>query len=529
MHMVQLLAQLQAGSVDPLWCAGSIIDVQPGPTMHQTAPVASVTEGDTVIFDVNGEKQAFVTVKKTGKVKVGKQQCSLQPIIGQPYGSIYQVSADTSELVRFKRPRTSEWTSVEEVNKDNSELLDIGAASQQLSTDDIAALRASGKTGEEIVAALAEGSATFQGKTQFSQAKYKKKKQKKYTVSATIQRPTARSICEAYFGKSSPKINHLRVDSLAMLLSLANIGSHGKVLVLETCSGLVTGAVAERLGGFGHVCTTYLGDKCPPLEATRMLNFSDSIKQSMSTAPLAALFEYQAQATADESPATVNTARQAEELIEAQVDGQAEQPNEGQPERQLNGQPEQPRQHQQEAGSPIGLSLQHQQVAGMNGACMRGLLDANSEQPQPSVLTGLSCSLQPETGVAEAPIDRREQVRRMKEQREAQSAATQKLLKAVCKTGFDCCIVAAPSNHPTGVVKKLLPLLAPSASFAIFSNWQQPLAECHLALQQSKQALNLTLAESWWREYQVLPARTHPTMSTSGTGGYILSGTKISS
>ena len=116
----------------------------------------------------------------------------------------------------------------------------------------------------------------------------------------------------------------------------------------------------------------------------------------------------------------------------------------------------------------------------------------------------------------------------MKEQREAQSAATQKLLKAVCKTGFDCCIVAAPSNHPTGVVKKLLPLLAPSASFAIFSNWQQPLAECHLALQQSKQALNLTLAESWWREYQVLPARTHPTMSTSGTGGYILSGTKIS-
>jgi len=51
-------------------------------------------------------------------------------------------------------------------------------------------------TGEEIVAALAEGSATFQGKTQFSQAKYKKKKQRKYTVNATIQRPTARSICE---------------------------------------------------------------------------------------------------------------------------------------------------------------------------------------------------------------------------------------------------------------------------------------------------------------------------------------------
>lgn len=83
-----------------------------------------------------------------------------------------------------------------------------------------------------------------------------------------------------------------------------------------------------------------------------------------------------------------------------QLKGQAEQSSEGQPDRHLNGQPEQPRQHQQEAGSPIGLSLQHQQVAGMNGACMRGLLDANSEQPQTAVLTGLSCSLQPETGKA---------------------------------------------------------------------------------------------------------------------------------
>ena len=72
-----------------------------------------------------------------------------------------------------------------------------------------------------------------------------------------------------------------------------------QVLVLETCSGLVTGAVAERLGGFGHVCTTYVGDKCPPLEATRMLNFPDSIRDSMSTASLATLLQYQGEQAAD--------------------------------------------------------------------------------------------------------------------------------------------------------------------------------------------------------------------------------------
>lgn len=74
-----------------------------------------------------------------------------------------------------------------------------------------------------------------------------------------------------------------------------------QVLVLETCSGLVTGAVAERLGGFGHVCTTYVGAKCPPLEATRMLNFPDTVRKCMSTAPLATLLQYQSEAAIHEA------------------------------------------------------------------------------------------------------------------------------------------------------------------------------------------------------------------------------------
>lgn len=48
-------------------------------------------------------------------------------------------------------------------------------------------------------------------------------------------------------------------------------------------------------------------------------------------------------------------------------------------------------------------------------------------------------------------------------------------------------------------------------------------------MQRDRAAVGLQLQESWWREYQVLPGRTHPTMSTSGTGGYILSGIKTAS
>jgi tRNA (adenine-N(1)-)-methyltransferase non-catalytic subunit len=41
------------------------------------------------------------------------------------------------------------------------------------------------------------------------------------------------------------------------------------------------------------------------------------------------------------------------------------------------------------------------------------------------------------------------------------------------------------------------------------------------------QYLGPLITESWLRRYQVLPGRTHPTMSTSGTGGYLLHATKV--
>ena len=37
----------------------------------------------------------------------------------------------------------------------------------------------------------------------------------------------------------------------------------------------------------------------------------------------------------------------------------------------------------------------------------------------------------------------------------------------------------------------------------------------------------VNLAESWSREYQILPGRTHPRMQMHGTCGYILTGTTV--
>lgn len=180
-----------------------------------------------------------------------------------------------------------------------------------------------------------------------------------------------------------------------------------QVLVLETCNGLVTGAVAERLGGFGHVCTTYLGDKCPPLEATRLLNFPDRVKQSMSTAPLPTLLEYLEQPVAEEAQANLDPARQPGSQPEGQAEAQAQGQADGQADGQAKGQSDGHKirqqgqqEEQQEAGNPVSSSMQNQQVAGMNGSCMRDLLVANSKQLQTAVVAALGSTLQAQTGTA---------------------------------------------------------------------------------------------------------------------------------
>ena len=43
------------------------------------------------------------------------------------------------------------------------------------------------------------------------------------------------------------------MDALSLLLSMANITANSDVLVVDLVGGLLTGAVAERLGGKEHV------------------------------------------------------------------------------------------------------------------------------------------------------------------------------------------------------------------------------------------------------------------------------------
>ncbi|KAK9841476.1 hypothetical protein WJX74_006546 [Apatococcus lobatus] len=408
----------------------------------------SVREGDFVILDVNGEKLSFVQVTPKGKARIGKGFVPATALVGLPYGCLVEIL-------------------------EHGELQQVARCVPEQAEAPIAELRSSGQGGQAIVAALASNSATYASKTEFSQEKYRRKKSRKYCVQATLVQPTARSICEGLFAKAPMKIGHLRVDALALLLSFADIGPHSQALVWDGVGGLVTGAVGERMGGHGDVCSVYTG-RNGNQDSTRLFNFPDHVRKSIHTCQLVEM-QHRLDTPAAQQP--VNTS-QAEQL-------------------------------------PNGHGIPDPDAAQSDGIAME--VDG-APMPMPSNNTRAAAEVAPITSSKPQPADARRQ------------SGTGCLNKGQpLRSSFTSCIIAAPAVSPGAAWHWLRPFLAPSASFAIFSPHMQPLAEFMQTLQHTKEAVAVQLHDIWWREYQVLPFRTHPEMNAAEPGGYVLAGIKIGS
>lgn len=76
----------------------------------------------------------------------------------------------------------------------------------------------------------------------------------------------------------------LRLDALSLLLSFANVTANSDVLVIDMVGGLLTGAVAERLGGIFSIILGILknNDKvssfCLKIGCKSLMNVSHGIK-----------------------------------------------------------------------------------------------------------------------------------------------------------------------------------------------------------------------------------------------------------
>ena len=88
-------------------------------------------------------------------------------------------------------------------------------------------------------------------------------------------------------------------------------------------------------------------------------------------------------------------------------------------------------------------------------------------------------------------------------------------------------LIVACNYDPTHTLLTLLPYLEASSPFVVFYEYLESLVECFREIQRLGLAINLRLTDTWMREYQILPNRSHPNMNMSQNGGFILTGVKL--
>uniref|UniRef100_A0A1I7T4H2 tRNA (adenine(58)-N(1))-methyltransferase non-catalytic subunit TRM6 n=1 Tax=Caenorhabditis tropicalis TaxID=1561998 RepID=A0A1I7T4H2_9PELO len=251
-----------------------------------------------IVQKPDGEQSRVVRFTPKQKILIEKLKFSADSVFGKPYG-LFEVSNNQctpmsvdrliEELHQQEAPVAtslgdSETTTSEVTDSIDPRLVIAPSAlklepeqkRQKLEMDAVLEMKKQGISGQELVAKLVQGSASFQTRTVFSQSKYIKRKAKKHNDRVLILRPTIRLLAKAYYLKDPDRLAMLRADQLALMLQMAGV-HHGKnIIVFEQTLGLITSAVMERLGGKGACVHIHRGAVAQSIPCVHSMNYSES-------------------------------------------------------------------------------------------------------------------------------------------------------------------------------------------------------------------------------------------------------------
>lgn len=227
-----------------------------------------IEPGDYIII----QRQDYTKLhklKQNGSVNLGNFVIELENIIGCRYFDTFQMIAKpgakkTYTLEKVEEIQTVAQLTIEKSGKDNRNITDDGA-SQGLTTDDIVKLRDEDLSSSTIVEKLITNSKTFASKTEYSQEKYLKKKERKYFEYIQVRRPTIRLLAQMFYKQDPAKMQGLRIDDLSQILTNSNVQSDGNYILYDSgTSGLVTAALTNAIGAAtaAHLIHMHPGNEC---------------------------------------------------------------------------------------------------------------------------------------------------------------------------------------------------------------------------------------------------------------------------
>jgi tRNA (adenine-N(1)-)-methyltransferase non-catalytic subunit len=416
-------------------------------------------------------------------MKINKRSYTTQNLIGLHYGTVLELSTNTLKPlpegedlipdhpnVETEDPITGDAEDMNEsvttATRDNRSFIDTDT-SQALGHIQLQKLRDEGAHGSQIVSQIIQNSSTYAQKTDFSKQKYVTRKQLKYQPRCRLTRCTSSTICSTLFLKDPKKILNLRSDTLAQILAYSNVSAGCQVLVMESCQGLVTGSFAQRMGGYGKILSVYAGQQPSSNELLNKFNLSFAETSSIKWVHAGDVFEH------------------GSRLIE---------------------------------GGWCQKSSAAKEIA----------TDFDPERTERQSLQW-PCVLQSHTRAYLKTITDQEKFLAKRAARFARKLTRHSPLEAkgwLAMRQSDSLVIACRYD-PTETLLRMFPYLAPSCPFVVYCEFIEPLTECFKEIQRLELAINLRLSDTWTREYQVLPGRTHPNMNMSQSGGFILCGTKL--
>jgi len=253
------------------------------------------------------------------------------------------------------------------------------------------------------------------------------------------------------------------------MLCYGNVHAGGKFLAVESCQGLLVGAMLERMGGKGQLVYLHPGPD-PVLVAVDAYNFTEESLGVLRKLPLKEV------SSLDHCQNLMNHHNVPSD------EGPPPKKNKFSSEENKDGQ---------------------------NSECFDddSATTVDEESTHSSGKDDIGIKLQ-----------QREEKRKQKED------ILKSIKQELNQGNFDGLLMVC-KYHPSPIVMALLDLVAPSRPLVVFSPFKEPLLDCYQRVRDRGGIVNLRLTETWFREYQVLPNRTHPSINMSNYSGYLLTGT----
>lgn len=435
--------------------------------------------GDYVVIQRQKYTKLFKFSTLDSVAALGKDQVELKNINGHPYFTTFKM---LPKHERGKRLVTLEASTevnnlketinvpITESGVDNRNLKDT-TQSQALTQDDIEKLRKSGTSAADIVGTIVENSKTFTTKTEFSQDKYLRRKEKKYFEYLQIRRPTIRLIAEIMYRQDAEKILGLRIDSLSQLVSYSGVSSTGNYLLFESgTNGLVPATLLNSIGANTQARLLHVHQgNLPQKQAVFALNLEQEQLNRYICVNLYSVLRHFYQNSGNKRKI-----------------GEA---NEGE-----NGE-SQPAKMAKMATADVEMDLSTPDNDDLNGSTAA---DESKNESSNKVNN---------TKTPQWVFDNERGCELLRENLDA--------------------LVIVSKEHPTTIVNELLPFIKPSRPVVIFNTSREVLLDTYMDLKTSGKVTGLRLSSNWLRMYQILPNRTHPDVNMSANSGFLLCGFTI--